>query len=280
MKKKIILLVLMMVAVFSLSAKEKERKEPSRQRTKQESRFDLYLGGSILYENPIIAGGKFNQDFIAKDKPINIDDFLFGLKLRTDWTWGKVGIRLDLDSLYNPTADYLALGEALMGSVMNLDFGEFLEIEHGMKFVFNPMFQTKGKFLSFSFGPGVVFGWNVSQGVGAIKAIKGDPDHSIDHYLERIGITGDGSITTQEDLKENLTWLQQTAYYGGQLDFNVKVGLDFFIGKMLFGINYVWDMNSKVSAWDKDKGFIENMDAAFKMSETVGYLGGYFLIRL
>ncbi|MBN2650926.1 MAG: hypothetical protein JXR63_00985 [Spirochaetales bacterium] len=266
MKKRAFLITLLLASVLSVHA--------------QGSDFSFYLGGAVLYENPLIAGGNYNEDFAAKDKPVNIDDFLLGLMLRTDWTWGKVGLRLDLQAFYNPTADYLALGDAITQSIEDLDAAALEAMEHGMRFVFNPMFHATGEFVSFSFGPGVVFGWNISQGIGAMNALESGDASQVDHFLERIGMDPLAyTITTKDELNAELNWLKRTAFYGGELDFNLKVGLDFNIGKIVFGINYIWDMNSKIGAWDDNADFATNMGNVIKLEETVGYLGGYVLYK-
>ncbi|MBN2650924.1 MAG: hypothetical protein JXR63_00975 [Spirochaetales bacterium] len=243
------------------------------------SDFTFSLGGSVQYESPILAGGSYNDEFAAANKEVGIDDFLIGMEFRTDWLWDKVGLRLSLMTFYNPTGDYTALGNAFEEIVGSFDTTPLEEIEHGLKFVFNPMFMFKYKFVGFSFGPGAIFSWNVSQGAGAIEAMNSGDYSAISPYIDRIGLDPASytAVTTTDALRENLTFAQQVAFYGGELDFNLKFALDFYIGKISLTVNYIWDFNTNLALWEEGGDFSTNMSNIFNLEESKGYLGASVL---
>ncbi|MBN2652031.1 MAG: hypothetical protein JXR63_06580 [Spirochaetales bacterium] len=270
--KKLMVISIMMVGLSVLAFAEESKSA--------KTEFAFHIGPTVQYESPILAGGQYNENFAAADKEIGIDDFLLGLQMRADFTWNKVGLRLDFVTFYSPVGSYSALSDAFQDVLSTFDTSSLETLEHQLKFVFNPMFHVSGKFISFGFGPGMSFAWNVSQGAATIEAINAGDTATISDYINRIGLNpADYSVSSSEDLQAQLTPIQQIAFYGGNLDMNLKVGLDFKIGKIVLGVNYIWYFNTNFSLWDENNDFAANMDAIFNIEETTGMLGASVLWR-
>lgn len=220
--------------------------------------------------------------------------------------WKKrIGIRVDLVAFYVPENGYDAIGEALSGTIDGLSetltgalgglmgggetapaseendpFAAFKEIDHSFEFELNPMLVIGRKFVTFYAGPGASFTWNVSRFSRSSTALESGDSDALALAFADSGITGISGVTDAAALKEVLTWQQQMALYGGELDFNIKAGMDFRLGKVVLGVNYVWDMNLDLGKWTEGGTFSENMDAIFDNANTSGKLTASLLFRL
>lgn len=293
--KKCILLLMVFMLSFGLLYAQDESSAPKESLEGQGMKFGV--GALVAMKSPLLAAGKdgnfaYNDEFQAQFKEISIDDFLFGIPVRLDWVWEKdngfgIGFQLDLDATYMPTGDYSQLTDALVAKAKSIlpssdpaaEGAQPYDLEHGMRADLTPMFLIQYKIFRFSLGLGMTLDMNISHTADANKAIKGDAtaEQTIAEHLNRIGVT-DAAIIDKATLKNNLTAVQQMAFYGLGLDMHLKGNLDFMLGKhIVIGGTFLVRMNSEMAKWVQGGDFQTNMNAVFDSNQFEGLLGVRFL---
>lgn len=252
------------------------------------------LGVAIGIKSPLFAAGSdgkfsYNDAFLnPSEKPLGIDDFLFGIPLKFNWIWQNekkigVGVQMDLAVSYMPTGDYSQLIDSVTGAVSSLipgqeNEGATVHLEHGIRADLSALFVFQASFFRIGVGPGITLDMNASQTHDARKALEGDPVDGRDLItcFERVGITDFSGITdgTTFNAAENLSTLQKMAFLGLGLDPHVKINLEFMLGKhLMLGASFMVNFNAQLGLWQEGADFSTNMDAIFNPDMFKGDIG-------
>lgn len=244
------------------------------------------------------------DDPSSKDDDNELDAVSTKRQQRAKKWKARIGIRLDVVAYYVPLQGYSSISDAIsssidglgetltgsLGGLMATDataeeepsafLAAFEDIDHAFEFELNPMLVIGRKFVRIYGGPGASFSWNLSQYKNSAAALESSDGDALNDAFAESGITGVSGVSDAASLKETLSWQQLIAFYGGELDFNIKAGIDFKLGKMVFGINYVWDMNIDLAQWSEGGEFKDNMNSIFQLENTTGKLAATLLFRL
>lgn len=256
--------------------------------------FGFGIGANVGFKSPLLAAGSdgkfvYNEVFEAKLKAISIDDFIFGIPLRFDWSWSQrngfgLSVKLDFDSYYMVTGNYSQLTESLKQKIMELakkakpstDY----DLESGLRSDLTPMFALKYKLFQFSVGVGLTIDLNASKMAKGLSSLVSGDKTKIDESLVRIGLdpANYGAVTDAASLKSALSPIQLIEYYGMHLDLHYKMSADFLLGKhVLIGADFLMRFCSEFAKWDTSADFQTNTKAVFDPSKFEGTIGFHFI---
>ncbi len=291
MKKNLFILFLLLFSTAFLFSEDEPKEK------KLEYSGDRFgLGIMIGMDSPVLVGN--DKGFAVTDKfggdgavALSIEDFIFGIPLQFDWMWtdkngSGIGIKLDLDTMYVPITDYQSIFDSLSGEVENLlgSFGgggdtidsteQTENLEHGIRAQLSPMFSGKISFVKISFGPSLLLDMNVNHLHEANLVQKGgeiEAGKDLAYILKKSGLDAGKTY-------DSLTGLEKIAYWGMEIDFALRAGLDFELGKnLVLGAAFDLRFNSDITKWDSSlegpDAVSENFAAVFDPSKFEGVLG-------
>lgn len=244
------------------------------------------VGALVSMDSPLLVGNKKGMelgDRFTGKVAVAINDFVFGVPMQFDWIWENkshvgVGIKLDLDVAYVPAVDYESVFNEIKKSGEKLISGEVQNsnLEHIVRAELAPMLTAKFTFFKFGIGPGLILDMNCSQLDDARKAVAGTPnsDHDVAFGMKRVGL--DESRTV-----ESLNGWESIAFYGLDLDLDLRMTLDFELGKHLsVGGIFKFRFHSDMQNWKQGADAKTNFAAVFNPEKYQGLIGFRFLYFL